>query len=161
LTGCVTMDEAYQSIEWRAIFLIAGMLPVSIAMNRTGTAEYIGQLLVRGLAPWGSLALMGGLFLLTTLLTQFMSGQVTAVVLAPIAISAALKFGLNPYALAMAVALGTSMAFLTPLGHPVNILVMGPGGYKFSDYFKVGALLTLVLFVVVLVFLPIFWPLKY
>jgi di/tricarboxylate transporter len=161
LTGCVTMDEAYQSIEWRAIFLIAGMLPVSIAMNRTGTAEYIGQLLVSGLAPWGSLALMGGLFLLTTLLTQFMSGQVTAVVLAPIAISAAQKFGLNPYALAMAVALGTSMAFLTPLGHPVNILVMGPGGYKFSDYFKVGALLTLVLFAVVLVFLPIFWPLKY
>jgi di/tricarboxylate transporter len=160
LTGCLTMDEAYQSIEWRAIFIIAGMLPVSIAMNRTGAAEYMGQLLVSGLAPWGPVVLMAGIFVATTLLTQVMPGQVTAVVLAPIAISAAQKFGMNPYALAMAVALGTSMAFLTPLGHPVNILVMGTGGYKFSDYFKVGALLTLVLFVVVLVFLPIFWPLR-
>jgi len=89
-----------------------------------------------------------------------MPGQVTAVVLAPIAISAALKFGMNPYALAMAVALGTSMAFLTPLGHPVNVLVMGTGGYKFRDYFKVGVPMTALLFVVVLVFLPLFWPLS-
>jgi di/tricarboxylate transporter len=160
LAGCLTMDEAYQSIEWRAIFLIAGMLPVSIAMNRTGAAEYLGQLLVGALAPWGPLALMAGMFALTTLLTQVMPGQVIAVVLAPIAISAAQKFGVNPYALAMAVALGTSMAFLTPLGHPVNILVMGTGGYKFGDYFRVGAPLTVLLFVIVLVLLPVFWPLK-
>jgi di/tricarboxylate transporter len=160
LTGCLTMDEAYQSIEWRAIFLIAGMVPVSIAMNRTGAAEYLGQLLVNLIAPWGPLALMAGIFLATTLLTQLMPGQVTALVLAPIAISAARKFGMSPYALAMTVALGTSMAFLTPLGHPVNVLVMGSGGYKFSDYFKVGAPMTALLFVVVLVFLPIFWPLR-
>jgi len=177
LTGCLTtptlragasVDEAYQSIEWRTVFLIAAMLPVSIAMNRTGAAEYLGQLLVNGLAPWGPLALMAGLFTATTLLTQVMPGQVTAVVLAPIAtplkgvlgISAAQKFGMNPYALAMAVALGTSMAFLTPLGHPVNILVMGTGGYKFRDYFKVGAPMTALLFVVVLAFLPLFWPLS-
>jgi len=159
LTGCLTMDEAYQAIEWRAIFLIAGMLPVSIAMNSTGAAEYIGQWLVGGLAPWGPLALMAGLFLVTMLLTQLMPGQVTAVVLAPIAISAARKFGMNPYALAMAVALGTSMAFLTPLGHPVNILVMGTGGYKFGDYFKVGAPMSVLLFLIVLLLLPVFWPL--
>jgi len=94
LTGCLTtpalrasasVDEAYQSIEWRAIFLIAGMLPVGIAMNRTGAAEYLGQLLVNLLAPWGPLALMAGLFAATTLLAQMMPGQVTAVVLAPIA----------------------------------------------------------------------------
>jgi len=133
---------------------------VSIAMNRTGAAEYLGQLLVNGLAPWGPLALMAGLLAATTLLTQVMPGQVTAVVLAPIAISAAQKFGMNPYALAMAVALGTSMAFLTPLGHPVNILVMGTGGYTFRDYLKVGAPMTALLFVVVLVLLPLFWPLS-
>jgi di/tricarboxylate transporter len=160
LTGCLTMDEAYQSIEWRAIFLIAGMLTVGIAMNRTGAAEYLGQLLVNLLAPWGPLALMAGLFAATTLLTQVMPGQVTAVVLAPIAISAAQKLGMSPYALAMAVALGTSMAFLTPLGHPVNVLVMGTGGYKFADYFKVGAPLAALLFVLVLVLLPVFWPLR-
>ncbi len=124
LTGCLTtpalragasVDKAYQSIEWRAIFLIAGMLPVSIAMNRTGAAEYLGQLLVNLLAPWGSLALMAGLFAATALLTQVMPGQVTAIVLAPIAtplkgvlgISAAQKFEMSPYALATAVALGT------------------------------------------------------
>jgi di/tricarboxylate transporter len=89
-----------------------------------------------------------------------MPGQVTAVVLAPIAISTAQSFGMNPYALAMAVALGTSMAFLTPLGHPVNVLVMGSGGYKFGDYAKVGAPMMALLFVVVLVCLPIFWPLR-
>ncbi len=160
LTGCLTMDEAYQSIEWRAIFLIAGMLPVSIAMDRTGAAAYIGQVLVGALAPWGPLALMAGIFVLATLLTQLMPGQVTALVLAPIAISAASKFGMNPYSLAMAVALGTSMAFLTPLGHPVNILVMGTGGYKFGDYFRVGAPLSVLLFVIVLLLLPIFWPLR-
>jgi len=160
LTGCLTMDEAYQSIEWRAIFLIAGMLTVGIAMNRTGAAEYLGQLSVNLLAPWGPLALMAGLFAATTLLTQVMPGQVTAVVLAPIAISAAQNLGMNPYALAMAVALGTSMAFLTPLGHPVNVLVMGTGGYKFGDYFKVGTPLTALLFVLVLALLPVFWPLR-
>ena len=160
LTGCLTMDEAYQSIEWRAVFLIAGMLPVSIAMNRTGAAEFLGRLLVNLIAPLGPLALMGGIFIATTLLTQVMPGQVTALVLAPIAISAAQEFGMNPYALAMAVALGTSMAFLTPLGHPVNVLVMGSGGYTFGSYFKVGAPMTILLFVVVLVFLPIFWPLR-
>jgi di/tricarboxylate transporter len=160
LTGCLTMDEAYQAVEWRTVFMIAGMLPVSIAMNRTGAAEYVGKLWVNALAPLGPVALMAGLFAATTLLTQVMPGQVTAVVLAPIAISAAQGFGLNPYAMAMAVALGTSMAFLTPLGHPVNMLVMGSGGYKFGDYFKVGLLLTALLFIVVLVFLPFFWPLK-
>jgi di/tricarboxylate transporter len=160
LAGCLTMDEAYQSIEWRAIFIIAGMLPVSIAMNRTGAAEYVGHWLVGTLAPSGPLALMAGIFVVTTLLTQVMPGQVTAVVLAPIAISAARQLGMSPYPLAMAVALGTSMAFLTPLGHPVNILVMGTGGYKFSDYFKVGAPLTVLLFAVVLVFLPLFWALR-
>jgi di/tricarboxylate transporter len=160
LAGCLTMDEAYQSIEWRAIFLIAGMLSVSIAMNRTGAAEYIGQWAVGLLAPWGPLALMMGIFTATALLTQVMPGQVTAVVLAPIAISAAQKFGMNPHALAMAAALGTSMAFLTPLGHPVNVLVMGIGGYKFGDYFKVGAPMAALLFVIVLVLLPVFWPLK-
>lgn len=159
LAGCLTMDEAYQAIEWRAIFLVAGMLPVSIAMNRTGAAEWMGQWLVNALAPWGPLALMAGMFAVAALLTQVMSGQVTAVVFAPMAISAAQRYGMNPYALAMAVALGTSMAFLTPLGHPVNVLVMGTGGYQFKDYFKVGAPMTALLFVIVLVLLPVFWPL--
>lgn len=160
LTGCLTMDEAYTSIEWRAIFMIAGMLPVSIAMNKTGAAAWIGSQLVEWLLPWGGAAVMAGLLFVTVALSQLMPGQVTAVVIAPIAISAALKYGLNPYAMAMTVAMGTSMAFLTPLGHPVNILVMGSGGYKFKDYFRVGFPLTILLFIIVVLVLPVFWPLK-
>jgi di/tricarboxylate transporter len=160
LTGCLTMDEAYRGVEWRAIFLIAGMLPVGIALTRSGAAELLAQLLVTAPAGWGPLALAGGMFLLATLLTQVMSGQVAAVVLAPIAIAAALHVGAEPRAIAMATALGCSMAFLTPTGHPVNVFVMGPGGYRFRDFLRVGLPLTLLLFLTVLLVLPLFWPLR-
>jgi di/tricarboxylate transporter len=159
LTRCLTMDEAYRSVEWRAIFLIAGMLPISIAMNNTGLATDLGNALVKALGPHGPLAVIGGLYALTVLLTQVMSGQVTALVLAPIAISAALQMGTSPQAAGLAVAIGCSTSFLTPIAHPVNVLVMGPGGYTFGDFFKVGWGLTVVCFVAVLIVLPLFWRL--
>jgi len=160
ITGCLTMDEAYRAIEWRAIFLIAGMLPASIALTKSGATEWLGQLAVTTLAGWGPLALAGGMFLLATLLTQALSGQVTAVVVAPVAIAAAQQVGADPRAIAMATALGCSMAFLTPTSHPVNVFVMGPGGYRFRDFLRVGIPLTLLEFVTVLVTLPLFWPLQ-
>jgi di/tricarboxylate transporter len=160
ITGCLTMDEAYRGVEWRAIFLIAGMLPASIALTRSGAAEWLGQSFVTGLAGWGPLALAGGMLLLATLLTQVMSGQVAAVVLAPIAITAAQHVGADPRAIAMAAVLGCSMSFLTPTGHPVNVFVAGPGGYRFRDFLRVGLPLTLLLFVTVLAVLPLFWPLR-
>jgi di/tricarboxylate transporter len=159
-TGCLTMDEAYRAVEWRAIFLIAGMLPVGIALMRSGVAEWLGQLLVASLSAWGPLALVGGMLLLTILLSQVMSGQVTSVVLTPMAVAAAQHVGANPRSVAMAVALGCGMVFMTPLSHPVNIFVMGPGGYKFRDFVRVGLPLTVLLFLTVLVVLPIFWPLS-
>lgn len=159
LTGCLTMDEAYRSVEWRAIFLIAGMLPAGIALTRSGATEWLGQVFVTALAGWGPLALDGGVLLLATLLTQVMSGQATAVVVAPIAIAAAQQVGANPRTIAMAAALGCSMSFLSPTGHPVNVFVMGPGGYRFRDFLRVGLPLTLLLFVTVLLVLPLFWPL--
>ncbi len=160
ITGCLTMDEAYRSVEWRAIFLIAGMLPVGIALTKSGAAEWLSQLLVAALADWGPLALTGGLFLLTTLLTQVMSGQVSAVVLTPIAVAAAQQMGTDPRAMGMAVAMGCGMVFMTPTSHPVNVFVMGPGGYRFQDFARVGAPLTLLLFVTVMLTLPMAWPLK-
>lgn len=160
LFNCLTMDEAYASIEWKAIFLIAGMLPLGLAISNTGAAAWVGNGLVGLLGSWGSLAVAGGLFVLTMLLTQVMSGQATAVVLAPIAIAAAQHIGVDPRGLAMAVAMGCSMAFLTPFGHATNLLVMGPGGYKFRDYSRVGLPLTLVLFVVLLIVLPLFWNIR-
>jgi len=153
------MDDGYRAIEWRVIFLIAGMLPVSIALAQTGLAYRLGEMLVSILNPLGPLAIMGGLYLFTVALAQVMSGQVAALVIAPIAVSAALQAHTNPQAAGIAVAIGCSTCFLTPLGHPVNILVMGPAGYTFRDFFKVGWGLTLVCFAALLVALPLFWKL--
>ena len=160
VTECLTMDEAYRSVEWKTIFLVAGMLPAGIALTKSGAAAWLGELLVTRLATWGPLALAGGMLVLATLLTQVMSGQVTAVVLTPIAIATALQVGVEPRAIAMTVAMGCSMVFMTPTGHPVNVFVMGPGGYRYRDFLRVGLPLTLIGFVITLVVLPVFWPLQ-
>ncbi len=159
LTKCLTMDEAYQAIEWRAVFLIAGMLPLGLALTTTGAAAWVGQILIRTFGSWGPLALLSVFYLAAMLLTQFVSGQVAAVIVAPIALSAATQINSNPYAFAMAAALACSTAFLTPIAHPVNLLVMGPGGYTPRDFFKVGLPLTLTAFVVMLIVLPYVWRL--
>ncbi|NJN97843.1 MAG: TRAP transporter large permease subunit [Anaerolineales bacterium] len=155
----LTMDQAYQAVEWKSIFLIAGMLPLGIAITKTGAANLLAQWLITLLGPAGPLALLAGLFILTTLLTQAMNGAAVAAIMAPIAIQTAQNLGLDPRSLAMGVALATSMAFITPLGHAVNILVMGPGGYNFRDYVRVGLPLTLLLAVVIIFLFPLFWPL--
>jgi di/tricarboxylate transporter len=160
LFNCLTMDEAYEAIEWKSVFLIAGMLPLGTAIAGTGTAAFVGELIVGALGQWGPLAVAGGLFVAATLLTQVLSGQVTPVVLAPIAIAAAERLHADPRGLAMAVALGCSMAFLTPISHSANMLVMGPGGYRFGDYARVGLPLSLVLLVVFLVGLAVFWGIR-
>lgn len=160
LFGCLTMDEAYAAIEWKAVFLIAGMLPLGLAMSNTGAAALLGRWLVDALGGWGGLVVAGGLFLATTLLTQVISGQVTPVVLAPIAIAAAERLGVDPRGMAMAVALGCSMAFLTPISHSANMLVMGPGNYRFGDYARAGLPLTGVLLIVFLSTLALFWGVR-
>jgi di/tricarboxylate transporter len=159
LTGLLTMDQAYQAVEWRSVFLIAGMLPMGVALTKTGAASLLADNLVALLGAAGPLALLAGMFALATLLTQAMNGAAVAAVMTPVAIQAARQIGADPRAVAMGLALATSMAFLTPLGHPVNVLVMSAGGYRFRDYFNVGLPLTLLLFVVVILLLPVFWPL--
>jgi di/tricarboxylate transporter len=158
LTGCLTMEEAYQAIEWKAVFLIAGMLPLGIAMEQTGAARFLAEGVVGLVGPLGPLAVMGGLFVLAALASQVMPNPAVAVLLAPIALNTASDLGISPYPLMMAVAVSASAAFLSPVGHSANVLVMGPGGYKFADYTKVGIPLTLVTLGVVLLVLPIFWP---
>jgi di/tricarboxylate transporter len=160
LLGCLDMNDAYNAIEWKAIFLIAAMLPLGFAMADTGAAAFVGSQLVDGLGGLGPLAVAAGLFWATTLLTQVMSGQVTPVVLAPIAVAAAERIGADPRGMAMAVAMGCSTAFLTPMAHSSNLLVMGPGGYKFNDYSRVGLPLTLLLFVVLMAELALFWGIR-
>ena len=158
ITGCLTMDEAYQSIEWKAVFLVAGTLPLGIAMEKTGTAQYLAGFLVDTLGGLNPLALLAGFYIMTNLLTQFMSNAASTMLIAPIAIGAAQQIGSEPYALLMTVAVAASAGFLTPVAHQSNVLVMGPGGYRFGDYFKSGLPLDLMTFVVTLLIVPLIWP---
>jgi di/tricarboxylate transporter len=159
LLGVIGMDQAYQAIEWKSVFLVAGMLPMGIAMTKTGAASYLADGMLSLLGQAGPMVLLGGLVVLTVVLTQAMNGAAVAAVLAPVAIQAAEQTGADPRAMAMGIALASSMAFITPLGHPVNILVMGSGGYRFRDYIQVGFPLTVLLLIVMLLLLPVFWPL--
>ena len=160
LTGSLTMEEAYRFIEWRAVFLIAGMLPLGIAMQQSGAARFLAEGMVSVTGRLGPLAIMAGLFILTALAAQVMPTAAVAVLMAPIALNTAGNLGLSPYALMMTVALAASASFMSPVAHPANVLVMGPGGYRFTDYIKAGLPLTLVTLLVVLLVLPIFWPLS-
>ncbi|HEY7546384.1 MAG TPA: SLC13 family permease, partial [Blastocatellia bacterium] len=159
VAGMLTMDEAYQAIDWKSVFIVACMLPMGLAMTKTGASALLANGMISMLGPTGPLVLLAGLFILTVLMTQAINGAAVAAVVAPVAIRAAQQIGANPRAFAMGVALATSMAFLTPLGHPVSVLVMGPAGYSFRDYFKAGFPLTLIILVVVMTLLPLFWPL--
>jgi di/tricarboxylate transporter len=158
LTRCLTMEEAYRAIQWKAVFLIAGMLPLGIAMENTGAASFLAEGMVSLIGGSGSLAVLAGLFILAALASQVMPNPAVAVLLAPIALSTASDLGISPYPLMMAVAVSASAAFLSPVGHSANVLIMGPGGYRFSDFTKVGLPLTLVVLLVSLLVIPIVWP---
>lgn len=158
LTRCLTMEEAYRSIEWKAVFLIAGMLSLGIAMEQTGTARLLAEGLVTVLGGLGPLAVAAGLFFLGTAATQVMPSAAVAVLLIPMALNAAGDLGVSPYPLAISVAVAASASFLSPVAHPANVFIMGPGGYRFADYIRVGLPLTLVVLFVMLLTLPIFWP---
>lgn len=159
LLNILTMDRAHHAIDWRTIFLVAGMLPLGLALQRTGAATLLADQLVSVLGPLGHMALLAGVFLAAALLTQAVVGPAVAAMMGPVAIQVAVQVGLDPRAMAMAVALACSMAFLTPLGHPVNVLVMGPGGYRFADYRRVGLPMAIVLVLVILAVLPVVFPL--
>jgi di/tricarboxylate transporter len=159
LTGCLTMQEAYRFIEWKAVFLIAGLLPLGTALDKTGAATLLAEGVVGLVGPLGPMAVMGALVLLTFLATCFIPTAALVVLMAPIILSTSTNMGISPHALMMATAMAASASFMTPISHPANVLVMGPGGYRFIDYMKLGVPLTLVVFAVVLLVLPIFWPL--
>lgn len=159
LSGCIRMDEFYSAVEWRIIFLIAGMAPLSVAMQETGLATRFGNIVLSIFTPLGPLGIIAGLYLLTFLVVQVLGGQVTALVVGPLAISAALHAGVNPLAVAVAVSVACSASFLTPVAHPVNLLIMNPGGYTASDFVRVGSGMALVCFVSLLIAMLLFWQL--
>jgi di/tricarboxylate transporter len=158
LTGCLKMEEAYRAIEWRAIFLIAGMLPLGAAMQQTGADTYLGVLLMDvlgGLGPW---PVIGGLYLATAIGTLVMPVPALVVLMSPIVLSVSAALGIAPYTGMMAVAMAAA-SFMSPISHPANILVMGPGGYRFLDYIKLGVPVAIVVMVMTFLVLPVFWPL--
>jgi di/tricarboxylate transporter len=160
LTGCVSMDDGYRAIEWKAIFLIAGMWPLGTALVSTGLADIAANALLQVAHGMPTLALAAILLLAAGLLSQVIGGQVAVpILLAPIAVAIGHGTGADPRGLAMAVALGSSLGFLTPVGHPVNTLVMGPGGYTSRDFLRVGGLLLVILVPIILAGLHLFWKL--
>jgi di/tricarboxylate transporter len=159
LGGCLSIEEAHESIDWRTVFLVAGMLPLGMAMEATGTAQYLADIMLNTLGQYGPIALLGGTYLLAALITQAMSNAAAMVLIVPIAVDTAIGLGANHLTFTMAVVIGAVTSFLTPIGHKANVLVFGPGGYRFFDFARVGALLTLILLIVSMIFLPLFWPL--
>ncbi|MEW6568108.1 MAG: SLC13 family permease [Chloroflexota bacterium] len=160
LTGCLTMDEAYRAVEWKAVFLVAGIWPLGTALTTTGLANRLASTLANVSGSAGPLALAALLMAAATVLNQLVGGQaVVPILLAPVALAVAQASGTDPRGMGMAVALGASLAFLTPVAHPVNTLVMGSGGYAYRDYLRVGGPLTLLTFLVILVGLRLFWNL--
>lgn len=160
LTGCLDIDDAYAAVDWKSIVLIAGMLPMSIALEKVGLVEMVASGLTDALGMMSPLVVMASLFMLTSLFTQVLSNTATTVLVAPIALATAQNLGLQPYAFLMAVAIAASMAFASPVASPTNTLVMGAGNYKFSDYIKVGLPLILLAMIITVLVLPLLWPLQ-
>lgn len=158
LTGCLTMDDAYASIDWKSLVLVAGMIPMSTALQNVGLVDVVADEFVSVLGAAGPLAILAGLFLLTSLFTQVLSNTATAVIVAPIALASAQTLDVQPHAFLMAVAMAASVAFASPVASPTNTLVMGAGNYRFSDYIKVGVPLIFLMMVACVLILPLLFP---
>lgn len=159
-TGCIRSDEAYKAIEWPIIILIFGMLAISIAMRESGLADLLASGLVSlggGLSPWMLLAL---LILITSVLTEFVSNNAVAVLLAPVAVGIAQQLGVNPRPFLVGVMFAASASFATPIGYQTNTLVYNAGNYRFADFARLGVPMNLIVLVVASLLIPVFWPLR-
>lgn len=158
LTGCLSMEDAYKGMNWSSLILLAGMLPMATALQKSGGVQYVANLLTGSLGQWGPLPVMVGLFLLTGFFSQFISNTATTVLVAPIALQAAITLGVAPYAFLMTIAVAASTAFATPIATSSNTLVLGSGGYRFSDFLRVGLVLQVLIMAVVVLVLPLLFP---
>ena len=157
--GCIDLNSAYRAIHWKSLILIVGMLPFSLALQRTGGVDMAAEALIAVTGGAGTYVVLGSLFLITAALGLFISNTATAVLMAPVALAIAHDMHASPYPFAMIVALAASTAFMTPISSPVNTLVVGPGSYKFGDFVKIGVPFSLVVMVVCVILVPLLLPL--
>lgn len=157
VTGLIKPNEAYESVDWSVIFLLAGLIPLGVAMEKTGAAGFIANGLIKLSSGLPNIVMLGVFYLFTALLTNILSNNASVILMIPVAIDAAQQMGANPFAFVLAVTFAASTAFLTPIGYQTNLMVYGPGGYKFSDYFRVGAPLQIILAFVTPIFINLIW----
>ena len=159
LTGCFrNVEAAYKTINWETIVLFAAMLPMSLALEKTGVSGFISESLVKGLGDYGPVALLAGIYFTASLMTMFISNTVTAVLMAPIALQSAIQTGVSPVPFLFAVTVAASMCFASPFSTPPNALVMPAGQYSFMDYVKVGLPLQVIMGIVMIIVLPMLFP---
>ena len=160
----LTPNEAYHAIRWQVIVMIAAMIPLGLVMQTSGTAEWIGNQMISvvGIFPDGiqSIVLLSIIYLVTMIMTETSSNAATAIIMTPIAITAATKMGLDPRPFVFAICFAASASFVTPVGYQTNLMVYGPGGYKFTDYIKVGLPLSIILWIMATLLIPVIWPLS-
>jgi di/tricarboxylate transporter len=158
-SGILTVPQAYRAIDWNTVVLVASMLPLSAAMYRTGVATQMADFLVAALGGANPTMLLAGLFLFTAILGQVISNTATAMIVIPIAVMAAGEMGISAKTVLMSLNVGASAAFLTPVATTSNLIVMGPGGYRFGDYWKLGIVLMAFYFLVAVFWVPVVWRL--
>ena len=157
LVGVLTVDQAYRSVNWTTVILVGAMTPLSAAMAETGAAQLLADRLVAIVGEAGPYALLAGLFVLTAVMGQLISNTATALIIIPIAVAAAIELGISPRPVMMSVCVAAAASFLTPVATPVNLMIMGPGGYKFGDYWKIGIVCMAWFFVMAVFFVPMIW----
>ncbi len=158
ITGCVTPDEAYEEVDWMVLILLGSIIPLGIAMQNTGTAQFIAGGMLRLTEPLGLFGTLAAFYLLTSLLTELISNNAAAVVLTPIAVATGLALGVSPLPYVIAVMIAASNSFMTPIGYQTNTFIYGPGGYRFSDFIRVGGPLNLIMLLVATFVIPFFFP---
>jgi len=156
-TGCVKPNEVYSSVDWSVIFLLAGLIPLGVAMERTGAAEWLASVVVVSSGGLDAVIVLGLFYLFTSLITNVVSNNASVVLMIPVAIDTAEAIGADPFSFVLAVTFAASTAMLTPIGYQTNLMVYGPGGYKFTDFFRLGAPLQLILTVVTTLGIVYFW----
>lgn len=158
MAGCLSVEEAYEAVEWKVIFLMAGVVTLGTAMEKTGAALYLSRFIVSTVGEWGPTAMVAALYLFSALLTAFMSNNATVALLIPVVLAVAKTLGVDPRPLVMAVTFAASLDFMTPFGYQTNTLIYGPGRYRFADYLRVGTPLTIIFWILATIFIPRFWP---